>query len=380
MPYKAIILDVDGTLVAHGEPSARPAVAEMVRRVQALGVKVVIATGRTYYAMNTSILGGIKPDYAVCANGAQVLDDAGRLLASGDFTPEEMYALVDYFEDFDYPLAFAFSDSYYVYVEFEKMREFYKAVTGHSEFVLDGEDQERHLQDMPFGAFGILPPEAVEGFQARYGHLGLQFVPYHPGYYDINRAGVNKAVGVKKLMELTGWKAEELLSMGDNENDIPLMQLVGRSYCMANGTEAAKAAASAIAPPVTEAGVAAAGAAVRCRNAPNGGAKAGADPAKRPRPLGRAGKLHRHRRVGRIHQGPGAGGPGRPFGKSACGGGVLQRGSGLPPLRKDAAPGERHRRRAPAQHQPRQRRLRHGKAGRRLGRGAGALAFVSALI
>ena len=167
MPYKAIILDVDGTLVAHGEPSARPAVAEMVRRVQALGVKVVIATGRTYYAMNTSILGGIKPDYAVCANGAQVLDDAGRLLASGDFTPEEMYALVDYFEDFDYPLAFAFSDSYYVYVEFEKMREFYKAVTGHSEFVLDGEDQERHLQDMPFGAFGILPPEAVEGFQAR---------------------------------------------------------------------------------------------------------------------------------------------------------------------------------------------------------------------
>ena len=57
-----------------------------------------------------------------------------------------------------------------------------------------------------------------------------------------------------------------------------------------------------------------------------------------------------------------------------------QRGSGLPPLRKDAAPGERHRRRAPAQHQPRQRRLRHGKAGRRLGRGAGALAFVSALI
>lgn len=258
MPYKAIILDVDGTLVAHGEPSARPAVAEMVRRVQALGVKVVIATGRTYYAMNTSILGGIKPDYAVCANGAQVLDDAGHLLASGDFTPEEMYALVDYFEDFDYPLAFAFSDSYYVYVEFEKMREFYKAVTGHSEFVLDGEDQERHLQDMPFGAFGILPPEAVEGFGARYGHLGLQFVPYHPGYYDINRAGVNKAVGVKKLMELTGWKAEELLSMGDNENDIPLMQLVGRSYCMANGTEAAKAAASAIAPAVTEEGVAAA--------------------------------------------------------------------------------------------------------------------------
>lgn len=258
MRYKAIVLDVDGTLVAHGEPSARPAVAGMVRRVQALGVKVVIATGRTYYAMNTSILGGIKPDYAVCANGAQVLDEGGNLLASEDFTPEEMYALVDYFEDYDYPLAFCFSDSYYVYVEFEKMRRFYKSVTGHEEFVRDGEDQDRHLRDMPFGAFGILPPEAVEDFAARYGHLGLQFVPYHPGYYDINRAGTTKAVGVKKLMERCGWKADELLSMGDNDNDVPLMKLVGRSWCMANGSDAAKAAASAIAPPVTEEGVAAA--------------------------------------------------------------------------------------------------------------------------
>ena len=256
--YKAIVLDVDGTLVAHGEPSARPAVAHMVARVQRLGVKVVIATGRTFFAMNTSILGGIKPDYAVCANGAQLLTGGGELLASESFTPEEMYALVDYFEDFDHPLAFCFSDSYYVYVEYEKMRGFYQAVTGHSEYVLDGEDQTRHLQDMPFGAFGILPPAAVEGFQARYGHLGLQFVPYHPGYYDINRAGTNKAVGVRRLLQRTGWRPEELLCMGDNENDIPLMKLVGRSYCMANGSDAARAAASAIAPAVTEEGVAAA--------------------------------------------------------------------------------------------------------------------------
>ena len=258
MRYKAIILDVDGTLVAHGEPAARPAVAAMVERVQALGVKVVIATGRTYYAMNTSILGGIKPDYAVCANGAQVLDGAGSLLASEDFTPEEMYALVDFFEDFDYPLAFCFSDSYYVYVEYEKMRGFYKAATGHCEYVLDGEDQTRHLQGMPFGAFGILPPGAVEGFKARYGHLGLQFVPYRPGYYDINRAGTTKAVGVRRLMERCGWQAQELLCMGDNDNDVPLMKLVGRSWCMANGSPDALAAAGAIAPPVTEEGVAAA--------------------------------------------------------------------------------------------------------------------------
>ena len=257
LPYKAVVLDIDGTLVAHGEPAARPAVAGMVRRVQALGARVVIATGRTYYAMSREILGGIRPDFAICANGAQVMDGEGRPFAFESFTPEEMYALVDYFEDYDYPLAFCFDDSYYVYVEFEKTRAFYRKVTGHDEYVLNGEDQTRHLRGMPFGAFGMLPPAAVEDFSRRYGHLGLQFVPYHPGYYDINRAGTDKGLGLRLLMERTGWQPGEILAMGDNENDIPMLSLAGGSYCMANGSPKAKAAARSIAPAVTENGVAA---------------------------------------------------------------------------------------------------------------------------
>lgn len=255
MQYKAIVLDVDGTLVAHGEPSARPAVAAAVKAAQKKGVKVVIASGRTSFAIEPSILGGIRPDYMVCANGAQILDAQGRVLYSQDLTAEEMYALVDYFEDFDYPLAFNFSDNYYVYVEYKAMKDFYKKATGHGEYVLDGEDQDRHLESMPFGAFAILPPEKVEDFQSRYGYLGLKFVPYRPGYYDVMQADVDKARGMQRLMELTGWTADELVFMGDNDNDVAMMQLAGCSWCMANGSEKAKAAAKHIAPSVEEEGV-----------------------------------------------------------------------------------------------------------------------------
>lgn len=162
---------------------------------------------------------------------------------------------MDFFEDFDYPLAFNFADNYYVYVEYKAMWEFYKKATGHGEYVLDGEDQDRHLESMPFGAFAILPPEQVEKFQEKYGYLGLKFVPYRPGYYDVMQADVDKARGMQRLMELTGWTAEELVFMGDNENDIAMMQLAGCSYCMANGSEKAKAAAKHIAPSVQEEGV-----------------------------------------------------------------------------------------------------------------------------
>ena len=255
MQYKAIVLDVDGTLVAHGEPSARPAVAAAVKAAQKKGVKVVIASGRTSFAIEPSILGGIRPDYMICANGAQLLDGQGRVLYSQDLTAEEMYALVDFFEDFDYPLAFNFSDNYYVYVEYRAMKEFYQKATGHGEYVLDGEDQDRHLESMPFGAFAILPPEQVEAFRQRYGYLGLKFVAYRPGYYDVMQADVDKARGMERLLEITGWKREELVFVGDNDNDVAMMELAGCSWCMANGSRKAKAAAKHIAPAVEEEGV-----------------------------------------------------------------------------------------------------------------------------
>lgn len=255
MGYKAIILDVDGTLRANSETGVRPAVAKAVKAVQKQGVKVVIATGRTHFAINSEMLGGIKPDYAVCANGAQVVDKSGRFLHMQTMTPEEMYALVDYCEDFDYPLTFNFSDNYYAYVEYKHMRDFYHQATGHGEHIVDGEDQDRHLEDMPVGAFAIMPPHALQEFEERYGYLNLQFVSYRPGYYDVIQQNVNKASGVQHLLNHTGWKPEELVSMGDNDNDVPLMQFVGLSYCMADGSEQAKAAATRIAPSAEEEGV-----------------------------------------------------------------------------------------------------------------------------
>ena len=258
MKYKALVLDIDGTLVVPGEPCAHKAVVQAVQKAQKKGLAVVIATGRTYFAMSPSILNGIVPDFALCANGAQVIDGSGRVLANHCFTQEEMYALVDFFEDYEYSLCFCFNDNYYVYVEYQKMKDFYKKATGHDEYVLDGEDQVRHLEDMPFGAFGILPPEKLVDFSARYGYLGLQFAAYKPGYYDIMQKGVDKSAGLRDLMERNGWTADEIITIGDSDNDATMLDLAGLSYCMKNGSAMSKKAAKRLAPSVQEDGVAAA--------------------------------------------------------------------------------------------------------------------------
>lgn len=257
LPYQLVALDVDGTLVVPGQGCASRAVQRAVKAVQALGAKVVIASGRCQFAaVDARVLGGIRPDYAVCAGGAQVTDAAGNALAAHTLTPEQMYALVDYCENYDHALAFSFKDHYYVYIGYEEVWRYYGKMAEHAEFLINGEDQDRHLQDMPYAAFCHMTPEHVAGFGQLYGHLGLRFIPFAPGWYDICQTGLTKASGLADLLSRLNLPASAVLAMGDGENDVELLRMAGLGVAMANAAPAARAAADRIAPDVRQDGAA----------------------------------------------------------------------------------------------------------------------------
>ncbi len=108
MPATLLVLDIDGTLRPHGEPRVPKENVDALRTVQKAGVKLVIATGRCRAEIPAKMLRGIRPDYWICAAGAQVEDAAGTALYTSHMTAEEMYALVDFCEDYEHPLGFGF--------------------------------------------------------------------------------------------------------------------------------------------------------------------------------------------------------------------------------------------------------------------------------
>ena len=169
-------------------------------------------------------------------------------------TAEEMYALVDFCEDYEYPLGFSFSDGGYVYLDYEAFHVQEKAAALEG-CLKDGEDQDRHLLDMPFSAFGMLAAEDIAKFQAKYGYLGLKFLPYHVTGCDILRAGQDKATGLQALLDHLGLAAADCVAVGDGPNDAGMLALAGRSYCMADGMKTAKAA-KALAPAAAPDGIA----------------------------------------------------------------------------------------------------------------------------
>ncbi len=264
MIYRLLASDYDNTLVPFGEACPRPAVVKAVQRMQAAGGKFVLCTGRAYAAVSgPGQLGGIRFDYAITCNGACVVDRSGACAAEHPLTPEEMYALVDYCEDFDFPLQFAFRDGYYAYVGYEAFRELYGKAPGSGLTVKDGEDQNRHLIDMPHAAFALLTDEGLAGFARKYGYLGLHMMrvgPNRPGglqSYDIVRGGMDKAVGLADLCRAMGIGLEQAVAAGDSANDCGMLRAAGLGCCMANGTPDAKEAADRVIGDVREDGLAA---------------------------------------------------------------------------------------------------------------------------
>ena len=264
MKYQILASDYDNTLVPFGQSCPRPAVVAAVQKLQAAGGRFVLSTGRGWCAVNRpGQLGGIRFDYAITCNGACVVDRSGSIVAEHPLTNEEMYALVDFCEDYNYPLQFNFRDAYYAYCEYELLKQSYDRMHSVGLTCLDGEDQDRHLIDMPHAAFAILPPEAVSDFAAKYGHLGLHFMRVGGGnpdgtcYYDIVRGGVDKGVGLADLCAGMGLSLSQAVAAGDSANDIGMLKAAGLGCCMANGTAEAKAAADRVIGDVREDGLAA---------------------------------------------------------------------------------------------------------------------------
>ena len=263
MQYQLLASDFDNTLVPFGEPKPRPAVVKAVKKLQAAGGRFVLSTGRGYCVVHKEQLGGIRFDYAITCNGACVVDKNGTIVAEHPLTNEEMYALVDFCEDYNYPLQFNYRDAYYAYCEYDALKSFYDAMPKSGLTCLDGEDQDRHLIDMPHAAFVVMPPQELAHFNEKFGHLNLHFMQVggvgKDGWccYDVVRGGMDKGVGLADLCEKLGLTLADAVAAGDSANDVGMLKAAGLGCCMSNGTPDAKAAADRVIGDVREDGLAA---------------------------------------------------------------------------------------------------------------------------
>ena len=72
---------------------------------------------------------------------------------------------------------------------------------------------------------------------------GIELTRSGPRNVEINPIGVNKARGIEELAGHFGISLSQVMTLGDEENDIPMLKAAGYGVAMKNGSEDAKAAA-----------------------------------------------------------------------------------------------------------------------------------------
>ena len=249
---KLIAIDMDGTLLnekKHIDKAQKEAIHEAVEA----GIKIVLCTGRPLYGILPFYeeLGLSELDsegYVILNNGCSIHKTKDwELIDQVNFTSDDIDYLYKFSEGYDINFTLV-NDYYYFNIDDRKPTDELITDAG---FVFS-DITNISLKEAKNGKHKIIKimflgnPNIMADFQKENENIlkdKYSSVLSQPYVYEILPKGNNKGTGLKKLAKKLGIKQEEIMAIGDGNNDIEMFEYANYSVAMENSTELAKKAA-----------------------------------------------------------------------------------------------------------------------------------------
>ena len=260
---KLLIVDIDGTIAGKSnQVSTR--VKQAIQAAQAQGVRVGIATGRMYKSA-LRFHHEIGADFPILAyQGAWIQDPVtGKIHRHIPVPVDTARALVDYFEQpdlFDKLAIHVYRDDALYVRDINPDTELYVERSGVEAHAVG--DLRTILTDRPTKILAMsedidLINDLLVDLQQRYAKDELHITTSVPIFLEATNAGVNKGTAIDYIAkELLGITAENILAIGDNYNDVEMIDYAGIGVAMGNAPSDVRANADWVAPDIEDDGVA----------------------------------------------------------------------------------------------------------------------------
>jgi len=245
-----IALDVDDTLIDPRD-TVSERVVDSIERVQAAGIRVVLATGRSpSTTIPVARAAGID-DLVVCSNGALLVSvETGKPVDAITFDPRPV---LEELREHVPGAMFAVED---VTGMFRTTQMFPTGALALSVREVPFE----HLLTEPIVRVVVRSADHMEdGFGPIVDKLGYQSVIYgvdRVAWMDVGPKGVGKATMLARLCERRGIDPTMTLAIGDSWNDMSMLTWAGLGIAMDSAPPAVKAAADTVTSGVPGDGVA----------------------------------------------------------------------------------------------------------------------------
>lgn len=234
-----IAIDLDGTLLSP-DKTISPANKQALLDAEATGVHVVICTGRPLSGVRPIFEEiGFKSDhsYSVINNGCTTVKSLDWSVITYAAFSEDDLLYLDLLSKEIHPQLSLFDLNRYIILN-QEPNEMSKldASAVHTEPVRLSLEEVLESQPIFQGMF-IDSKDEVDRFQEQYESvLAKRFhtIRSQPILFEILPKDVNKATGLKALAERLGISTENVMAIGDENNDIEMIQYAGLGVAMGN--------------------------------------------------------------------------------------------------------------------------------------------------
>lgn len=252
--FKLVVADLDGTLRANQQPFT-PRLREAVRRAQERGVRVVIATGRMYRT-SVPFARDLGLSTIICDHGATIRDvPSGKILFQKTVPLDLAREVIARASD-DLGVLACIAEEFYtprVSPSIEKFVDIYRDylhIVPNLADALPGEPQKIiFINDV-----AVTDSLFIE-LKIHFGQV-LQVVQSHSTYVELTHRDTSKGNAAAWLASQWRIAREEVIALGDQDNDRSMIEWAGLGVAMGNAIERVKAIADFIAPSAEEDGAA----------------------------------------------------------------------------------------------------------------------------
>ncbi len=240
---KMVVTDIDGTIYSP-EQGITQNVKDCIKKLVANNIHVAIATGRTYgSAKCVADTIGIKCPL-ICYQGGLVNSYEGEILDVKYLNPEIARKIIAECKQRNIHLNVYVEDKLYVEDDNQYIKDYIgdKGIDYFKVNSFDELDFSKLNKLLAINYDAEFIDNLIAEFQEKYPELYI--VKSFKYFCEIANKQATKGNAIKFLAEKFGFTPKEVLAIGDNNNDIEMVETAGVGVAMGNGTEQIKAKAA----------------------------------------------------------------------------------------------------------------------------------------
>ena len=249
---KMVVTDLDGTLL-QSDQSISPTDLNTLERLGNLGLCRVAATGRNLYKVRLVLNEESPFDYVIFSSGAGIMDWKTQKLIQAISIPLEVSTEITRFlisQNYNFKISRELPDNHnFGWWQSYECPELKRYVEHHKKFgdavKIDPANPFKSSQFLMFFPIESNQFEMVkEKIQSVFPDLSLikTTSPLNSDYIwmEIFPKGVSKAYGIEEICRITGIARENTLGIGNDFNDLEMLEFTQHSYVVDNAPEELK--------------------------------------------------------------------------------------------------------------------------------------------